>query len=110
MNTNFEFECFIAAAETLNFTTAAQRVHITQPALSRNIASLEEGLGFLLFQRSKKTGIRITPAGLALYNGLKSLGQQYRQLLEHIQRIKRGEEGKLVLGVQTGSREAANIK
>ena len=52
MNTNFEFECFIAAAETLNFTTAAQRVHITQPALSRNIASLEEGLGFLLFQRS----------------------------------------------------------
>ena len=102
MNTNFEFECFIAAAETLNFTTAAQRVHITQPALSRNIASLEEGLGFLLFQRSKKTGIRITPAGLALYNGLKSLGQQYRQLLEHIQRIKRGEEGKLVLGVLNG--------
>lgn len=102
MNTTFEFECFLAAAETLNFTTAAQQVHITQPALSRNIASLEEGLGFLLFQRSKKTGLRITPAGLALYRGLKDLGQQYQQLLERIRRINRGEEGKLVLGVLNG--------
>lgn len=102
MNSTFEFECFMAAAETLNFTTAAQRIHITQPALSRNIASLEEGLGFLLFQRSKKTGIRITPAGLALYNGLKDLGAQYQQLLEHVRQINRGEEGKLVLSVLSG--------
>lgn len=102
MNSTFEFECFMAAAETLNFTTAAQRIHVTQPALSRNIASLEEGLGFLLFQRSKKTGIRITPAGLALYNGLKDLGVQYQHLLEHIRQINRGEEGKLVLSVLSG--------
>ena len=102
MNSTFEFECFMAAAETLNFTTAAQRVHITQPAFSRNIAALEEGLGVLLFQRSKKVGLRITPAGLALYNGLKELGKQYDQLLDRLRRINRGEEGKLILGVLNG--------
>ena len=102
MISTFEFECFIAAAETLNFTSAAQQVHITQPAFSRNIATLEDELGFLLFQRSKKVGLRITPAGLALYNGLKDLGSQYQQLLERIRRINRGEEGKLVLSVLNG--------
>ena len=102
MNNTFEFECFMAAAETLNFTNAAQQVHITQPAFSRNISILENELGFLLFQRSKKVGLRITPAGLALYNGLKDLGSQYQQLLERIRRINRGEEGKLVLSVLNG--------
>ncbi|MBR3242736.1 MAG: LysR family transcriptional regulator, partial [Parasporobacterium sp.] len=35
-------QCFRAATETLNFTTAAQNIHISQPSFSRNIAMLEE--------------------------------------------------------------------
>ena len=40
-------ECFRAATETLNFTTAAQMIHISQPSFSRNIAMLEEEIGVL---------------------------------------------------------------
>ena len=92
-------ECFRAATETLNFTTAAQMIHISQPSFSRNIAMLEEEMGFKLFWRSKQNGIRLTPAGLSLYNGLFDIEKQYKALLEKSRQISRGEEGKLVIGI-----------
>lgn len=97
------FECFVAATETLNFTVAAQNIHITQPAFSRNIAALEEELGFSLFLRSKQNGLRITPAGLELYNGLKKLSQEFHLILEHAEQINRGEKGQLVISVLNGT-------
>lgn len=100
--TNMLFECFLAAAETLNFTTAAQKVHITQPAFSRNIAAFEGELGFPLFMRSKKNGVRLTQAGVTMYTGLKKLGEEYAQLLEQTERANRCEEGKLVVGLLNG--------
>lgn len=95
-------QCFRAATETLNFTTAAQNIHISQPSFSRNIAMLEEELGFKLFWRSKQNGIRLTPAGAALYNGLFDIEKQFQDLLEKSRQISRGEEGKLVIGVLNG--------
>lgn len=53
---------FIAVAEELNFTKAAARIHIAQPALSRQIRQLEEEIGALLLERGK-TGLLLTPAG-----------------------------------------------
>ena len=53
---------FIATAEELSITAAAKRLHISQPALSRQILSLEEELGVPLFQRVKKR-IHLTDAG-----------------------------------------------
>ncbi len=100
--TSMLYSCFITAMETLNFTTAAQKVHITQPAFSRNIAALEKELGFALFWRSKQNGLRVSPAGLAMYNGLKSLAQEYADLVEDAQRISRGEQGKLVISILNG--------
>ena len=94
--------CFRAATETLNFTTAAQMVHISQPSFSRNIAMLEDELGFKLFWRSKQNGIRLTPAGATLYEGLTGIEAQFKVLLEKSRRISRGEEGKLVIGILNG--------
>jgi DNA-binding transcriptional LysR family regulator len=95
-------ECFRAATETLNFTVAAQKIHMSQPAFSRNIATLEEEVGFKLFWRSKQNGSRLTPAGAALYNGLFEIERQYNDLLEKAKQISRGEAGRLVIGVLGG--------
>lgn len=98
------YECFLAAAETLNFTLAAKKIHITQPAFSRNIAALEQEFGFSLFWRNKQSGLRITPAGLVVYKGLKSLAEDYHHMILHARRVNRGEEGKLIISILNGYR------
>lgn len=57
-----QLEYFIAAASEMNFSRAAQRVHVVQSALSTSVGKLEKELGVELFDRSRQQ-IRITPAG-----------------------------------------------
>ena len=57
-----QIKCFLAAADCLSFTKAAERLYLSQPVLSRQIASMEDELGIELFIREKKS-IRLTPAG-----------------------------------------------
>jgi DNA-binding transcriptional LysR family regulator len=56
---------FLAVAEERNFTRAAQRIPIAQPAISQQIRRLEAELGERLFLRDRR-GIRLTAAGQAL--------------------------------------------
>ena len=95
-------DCFVAAMETMNFTTAATNMHMTQPAFSRNIAALENDLGFPLFIRSKQNGLSATPAGEEMYRGLCKQAQEFEQLLKSATRISRGEQGKLTIGLISG--------
>ena len=55
-------EYFVAAAEELNFTHAADRLHVSQPPFSKQIHDLEGELGIDLFERQRK-GVTLTPAG-----------------------------------------------
>ncbi|WP_087873879.1 LysR family transcriptional regulator [Arthrobacter globiformis] len=62
---NVEFRhlrSLVAVAEELNFTRAAERLHTTQPSLSRSIASLEQAVGAVLVQRDRRS-VALTPAG-----------------------------------------------
>jgi DNA-binding transcriptional LysR family regulator len=71
-----ELQAFRTIAQTLNFSLAAERIHITQPALSQRIQSLEKTLGLTLFVRDPK-GVRLTEAGLRLL--------RYCQIKDHLE-------------------------
>jgi len=57
-----QLRAFVAAAEALNFTVAAERVHVAQPTFSATIRNLEEQIGAQLFERSSRK-VRLTKVG-----------------------------------------------
>ena len=61
MNTT-QLECFMAVADSLNFSRAAEHLQITQPAVSHQIKTLEDELGAALFSRTSKS-VRLTQEG-----------------------------------------------
>jgi DNA-binding transcriptional LysR family regulator len=63
---------FVAVADELNYGRAAERLHIAQPVLSRQITALERELGVALFARSKR-GTQLTEAGLLLREDARAL-------------------------------------
>lgn len=64
--TERQLECFVCLAKTLNFGEAAERLHLTQPAVSQQIRALENDLGVMLLARDRK-GVSLTPAGATFY-------------------------------------------
>lgn len=71
-----------AIAEELNFTRASAKLHVAQPALSRQIKQLEDYLGTQLFERDRR-GVRLTPAG-------EAFNAEARLTLFHAQRAVDG--------------------
>ena len=94
---DLQIDCFLAVARNLSFTKAASELYISQPAVSRQIAALEDKLGFVLFDRSKRN-IKLTKSGELFFN----LFSKYRlEFLETINIAKKcnGElNGTLVVG------------
>lgn len=88
---------FKAVAEELNVTRAAQRLHITQPPLTRQIQALEHSLGVELFVRTSH-GVELTEAGKTLLADARNLSSLVEQSIDRAQRAGRGDAGRLDIG------------
>ena len=71
----FQLRCFVAVAEELNFSRAAERMNMTQPPLSRQIKLLEERLNLVLFDRNNRH-VRLTSAGDSFYRSAVDIIQR----------------------------------
>jgi DNA-binding transcriptional LysR family regulator len=84
-----QVQYFIAVAEELNFTRAAQRLSMTQPALSRAVRALEKNVGAALLVRTPQ-GVALTDAGQVMLDGGRSL---VAQVADTTSRVRRAAEG-----------------
>ena len=100
MNTT-QIKCFLALADTLNFTKAAEQLYMSQPGLSRQIVSLERDLNTQLFIRDQKS-VRLTPAAALLAQELGDIEAAYENLIARVQSVGMGYSGSLTLGVLEG--------
>lgn len=98
-----QISCFLEVAKCLSFTEAASRLHMSQPAISRNISNLEDELGFLLFIReNKKINVRLSPGGSVMVEGLSAILKDFEGLVSSARRAEKGESGKLSVGFLEG--------
>lgn len=88
---------FLAVAETLHFSKAAQLLGIAQPPLSQQIKRLEQLLGHRLFDRTTR-GVKLTLAGQLLAERARSTIEKVQDDLAQVRRLGRGEEGTLTVG------------
>lgn len=88
---------FVAVAEELSFTRAADRLHIGQPPLSQQVQALEEEIGAKLFDRSRRT-IRLTEAGRVFLDDAHQVLALAASAAETARRIEKGEIGQLKIG------------
>jgi DNA-binding transcriptional LysR family regulator len=99
LNTH-QLNVFLAAAETLNYTQAAQRLQVTQPSVSQNIQSLEEHFGLALFTRSGRN-IQLTEAGRFLVPLAREMVYLAKHIEESMASLQGDVQGHLVVGCST---------
>ena len=87
-----QIESFMVLARELNFSRAAELLHITQPALTKRIQNLEETLGQVLFLRLRG-GLELTESGRILQRYGSSIEHQEQEVLDSLVGDKRAEGG-----------------
>jgi DNA-binding transcriptional LysR family regulator len=89
---------FAVVAEEQHFQRAADRLRITQSALSRRIQLLEEELEVKLFERLAR-GVRLTPAGESFYNDVRRFQVDLEQAKARARNIMQGRQGRVDVGL-----------
>lgn len=97
-----QMKYFIMAAKCLNFTKAADKLFITQPALSRQIASMEMELNMQLFVRNNRS-VKLTPAAVVLLEEFERIYNDYNLAIAKAANSFAGLNGELNIGILAGA-------
>ena len=88
---------FVAVADALSFTKAAEKLRLAQPSLTRQVRNLENEIGVLLLDRSNNR-ITLTDEGRLFLSASKKLLEMASESVAAVQRMKRGESASLNIG------------
>ena len=95
-----QLKVFESVARHLNYTRAAEELHLTQPAVSMQVKQLEESLGISLFEQFGKR-IHLTEAGAEVLTYARTINQQLDELEAVLNRLKGLSGGRLRISVAT---------
>jgi DNA-binding transcriptional LysR family regulator len=88
---------FLAVIELKSFTAAAEKLHMTQPALTRSVQQIEERFGVKLIERGSKS-FELTPFGHMLAERARLIEQEFAHIDSEMAALKSGETGTLRIG------------
>jgi DNA-binding transcriptional LysR family regulator len=91
---------FVAVAEMENVSRAALKLHVSQPALSRQIRDLEDEIGFCLLERTAKS-VRLTEAGRAFLDDARALLQNADEAVTKARAVASAGPSELHVGHST---------
>ncbi|MBY6412974.1 LysR family transcriptional regulator [Rhodococcus sp. BP-252] len=97
--------CFIAVAEELHFGRAAERLHMTQPPLSRQIQQLENEVGVQLIDRTSRS-VTLTAAGVAFLPDARRIVHLAEGAVLTVRRVPTGDLGTVTVGFTGASAHA----
>lgn len=97
-----QMKYFIMAAKCQNFTKAADKLFITQPALSRQIAAMERELNMQLFVRSNRS-VKLTPPAVVLLEEFEKIYNDYNLAIAKASNSFAGMSGELNIGILEGA-------
>lgn len=95
-----QLNVFVTAAETLNFTVTAKRLHLTQSSVSQIIKTLEQQLEVELFKRKART-LKLTDAGNVLLPMAREIVESSIRATERMELMKEQVHGHLIVGYNT---------
>ena len=94
------YKAFYNVAKYKNLSKAAEALYISQPAISKSLSKLEEGLGVKLFERSSK-GVALTEEGEVLYKHIEAAFENISKGEDEVKKINDLGIGQLRIGVST---------
>jgi DNA-binding transcriptional LysR family regulator len=97
-----QLRCFVAVAEELHFSRAAERLNMTQPPLSRQVRLLEHHVGAPLLERNSRA-VRLTAAGKAFLPEAARILRLAAEAADTARRVAAGERGTLTIGFTSAS-------
>ena len=106
---DLQVKYFLKAAQRLNFSEAAKELFISQPALSQQIAAIENELNMQLFIRDKNK-LRLTPAATVLLQELPECSRRFQEAIDRARVVNQGYSGILRIGVLEGQILSANFR
>lgn len=96
-----QIEYFMAIAENKNFSSAARKLFVTQPAISQQLSMMEQELGYALLIRSKRT-VELTLAGQIFYDACVKMLKIYKDADAHIKKLLAENDQQLRIGIIEG--------
>jgi DNA-binding transcriptional LysR family regulator len=89
---------FVAVAEELSFRKAARRLSVSEPAVSQQVADLEDELGQKLFNRDSRR-VELTEIGRVFLRGARRTLASAKEAVAQTQEAAAGERGRLTIGI-----------